>query len=221
MEYNNKYLSFWTGRGFELSYSVCGYFDNRPQIAIRMLGLNFIIKLPFRNKWTDECDSPRYGVSYHNNSLWVYTGGKGNDDGGSTWVVIHMPWDMTWYRTSMLRDDGSWEDEFKWDHKNFYLDKWDGVLRSYRHHYTYKLKSGVVQEVTATVRVSEMEWRPRGAMFTKLFRKVRRYIDVKFDKEVGEESGSWKGGCIGCSYDLLEDETPSECLRRMERNRKF
>jgi hypothetical protein len=44
---------------------------------------------------------------------------------------------------------------------------------------------------------------------------------VVFSAEVGERSGSWKGGCIGCGYDLLPDELPEECLRRMERDRKF
>ena len=40
-------------------------------------------------------------------------------------------------------------------------------------------------------------------------------------KEVGKKKGSWKGGCIGCSYDSKPGETPEECLKRMEKERKF
>ena len=32
---------------------------------------------------------------------------------------------------------------------------------------------------------------------------------------------SWKGGCTGCSYDMIEGETIKACLGRMERERKF
>ena len=57
--------------------------------------------------------------------------------------------------------------------------------------------------------------------WTKLFAKTRRTIDVHFSKEVGERKGSWKGGVMGCGYTLNENETPLECLQRMEVERKF
>jgi hypothetical protein len=40
-------------------------------------------------------------------------------------------------------------------------------------------------------------------------------------KECGERKGSWKGGTLGCSYELLPNETPLDCLKRMEKERKF
>ena len=33
--------------------------------------------------------------------------------------------------------------------------------------------------------------------------------------EVGEETGSWKGGTIGCGYNLKPGETAEECFDRM------
>ena len=30
-----------------------------------------------------------------------------------------------------------------------------------------------------------------------------------------------KGGTISCSYELRKDETPEQCLRRMEKERVF
>jgi hypothetical protein len=50
---------------------------------------------------------------------------------------------------------------------------------------------------------------------------VSTTLDVKFDDEVGERSGSWKGGTIGCSYEMLPNETPEQTLRRMEKEREF
>jgi len=52
-------------------------------------------------------------------------------------------------------------------------------------------------------------------------RWTKESIDVEFSGEVGERSGSWKGGCIGCSYDLRPDETMLCTLRRMEKEQSF
>jgi hypothetical protein len=87
--------------------------------------------------------------------------------------------------------------------------------------YRYVLKNGTVQDRTAEVFVERRSWRPRCLRWTSLFEKSRTSIDVKFDDEVGERTGSWKGGTVGCGYNLLPDESPEQCLRRMERERKF
>jgi len=126
---------------------------------------------------------------------------------------------------------------FEWRHMSHEVRRADGSWGSYvgdweqdkapdgRHEetfpYRYILKNGEVQKVMATVTVERMEWRPRCLRWTKLFRKVRTSIDVKFSDEVGEQTGSWKGGTVGCGYDLRPEETPEECLRRMEAERKF
>jgi hypothetical protein len=91
----------------------------------------------------------------------------------------------------------------KWQETHKYTDKIDGEV------------------VNATISVEEREWRPLWFQWTNLFAKKRRTISIDFDKEVGKQKGSWKGGCVGCGYDLKSDETPVECLRRMEIERKF
>ena len=83
--------------------------------------------------------------------------------------------------------------------------------------YRYTLKSGEVQEVTASVAVEKMVWRRK---WTPFFVK-RTSIDVLFSGEVGEGAGSWKGGCIGCGYTMKRGETAEQTLRRMEAERKF
>ena len=133
-----------------------------------------------------------------------------------------MPWSLDWVRTSALKKDGTWEHELKGkERKNFYEDKWNDILWSETYPYKYTLKSGEVQKRKATVKVDEREWRRRAFKWLTFFNKISRTIDVRFSDEVGERTGSWKGGTIGCGYDLLPNETPLECLRRMEKERKF
>jgi hypothetical protein len=45
--------------------------------------------------------------------------------------------------------------------------------------------------------------------------------DKKITGEVGERTGSYKGGTLGCSHKMLKGETPLQTLRRMEKERKF
>lgn len=89
------------------------------------------------------------------------------------------------------------------------------------HDYTYTLRSGNVQRRRATI-LRERTTRGRHVL-SRLgwLSRVSYSIDVKFDGEVGERSGSWKGGTVGCGHTMLPDETAIDALRRMERERKF
>jgi len=219
--FESKYLVFYFHRGFDLSFELCGYFDNRPRINIDLFFFSLALILPFKNRWTDECDPPKWGIAYHNQTFWIYKGGKGNMKGGNRWWTYHMPWSLEWVRTSALKKDGSWEHETKGNHKGFWRDSFQDILWSETYPYQYTLKSGEVQNIQATVKVEEREWRRRALQWLPIFNKVSRDIDVRFSGEVGEETGSWKGGTIGCGYELLPNETPLDCLRRMEKERKF
>lgn len=122
------WIVFYFRKHFELSYEVCGYFDNRPEINIALFFFHLTIKLPFRNKWTDECDAPKWGIAYHGQTFWIYRGGKGNMNGGNKWWTFDVPWKLDWVRTSNLRKDGKWEHETKKERKSFYEDQWKEVL---------------------------------------------------------------------------------------------
>lgn len=99
-----------------------------------------------------------------------------------------------------------------WSHK-----KHEVLSAPEKHPYRYVLARGEVQEREATIKVERRTW----VRWWVPWRMVSTYIDVEFSGEVGERSGSWKGGCIGCSYEMHDGETPVETLRRMERERKF
>lgn len=114
------------------------------------------------------------------------------------------------------------------------MEEEDGVWRSVRgrgyaskqpkaetHPYTYVLKNGEVQQRDATIH------RTRHVLARQILhrlgwpKRTLHHIEVEFSNEIGERSGSWKGGCTGCSYRMQPGEAPIDTLRRMERERKF
>lgn len=211
--FKSKYLIFYFRWNFEISYESCGYFDNRPRINIGLIFFYLTFILPFRNKWEEECDPPKWGIAIHNSTFWIYRGGKGNDNGGNKWWTIDIPFTLKWVRTSMLLKGGLWEHSTQKDKKEFYLDKWNNIVWSEIYPFTYTLKSGETQYRQATVKVKKIEW--RRIKWLPVFNKIKTTIDVEFNEEVGEETGSWKGGCTGCSYELLPNEDSIKLYRNM------
>jgi hypothetical protein len=211
-------IFYWTWN-FDISFELCGYFDNRPRINLDLIFFNLTLILPFRNNWTNECDPPKWGMVIHNNTLWLYKGGKGNMNGGNKWWNFDFPFiNQEWIRTSILLNDNTWEHEAKGNNKNFYEDKWKQKQKSWKYIYTDSYDG---EKIPTTIYVEEREWRPKWLTWSSLFANVRRTIDIHFDKECGERKGSWKGGTIGCSYELLPNENPLDCLKRMEKEIKF
>lgn len=235
--------------GFCLRFSPWNYFDPRPQIVtnvsslltislfILMLSLGMdwwtlllfpalffswgqlFFQLPWDSKNGNTAEYPDWGINVYSvdgefpNHFWIRLGYKSK--------TIEMPWACKWVRTSLLLKDGTWADETRKKREEFWDDKWNDLKFVETHPYTYTLKNGEIQNRTATITVQEREWRRYYTTFTSLFNRTRRVIEIQFNDEVGERSGSWKGGCTGCSYTLNKGETPLECLRRMEKERKF
>jgi hypothetical protein len=224
-----NWIHFWWGWNFDLSYEICGYFDNRPRINICLVFFHLTVILPFWNKWIDECDPPKWGIGYHNKTMWLYIGGKGNLEGGKKWKTAYMPWMWDLLRTSTLLTSGAWYNEtignrmswfsntntygtYEWLKKNKHIEVYD---------FTYILNSGKTQNRKASIGVSEREYRWHWFKWLPLIKSTIKCIDVEFNDEVGERTGSWKGGTVGCSYVLLPNETPLQCLKRMEKECKF
>lgn len=181
------------------------------------------LKIPY-DTGIDECESPCWGFYFYGEGskipdTFVICKGKKTKH-------IYLPWSYDWVRTSKMLKDGTWLHERRGDRKkgidiNWWSEEIESQLFQETHPYMYKLKSGQQQLRTATIKVEEREWRPRWFRWTSLFAHVRRSIDVEFSDEVGEKSGTWKGGTIGCGYDINQGETPYDCLMRMENERIF
>jgi hypothetical protein len=247
LEIRSKWFSFYP-KWDNLAYLIgpASYFDNRLYINISGIPLLTILLSPLIiwaghwwlfiglvvpwGKWyihlpiyskIDDAEYPQYGFYLYS---WDSKGAAFNElviCRGYKSKFIHMPWRLDWVRTSNLKKDGTWEHETPGNSKDFWDNKWKDILWSKSYPYTYVLKSGKVQERTATLRVEEREWRPIWFKWTKLFRRVRKTINIDFSDEVGERTGSWKGGTTGCSYEMKHGELPVQTLRRMEKERKF
>lgn len=180
------------------------------------------IKLPFLKRWAYDPFEimESWGGSIHFNDMYVYlTWGRRS-------LFLHPIGQYSFRQESYLMPNGTYKlqrslrDQAQAWSKGHVLPtepRWTAVYQ-----YKYVLKDGTVQHRNATVTADEMEWRWKWWKLRLPWpKKVRRSINVTFSDEVGEHTGSWKGGCIGCGYTLRPGETPVECLRRMERERVF
>lgn len=100
--------------------------------------------------------------------------------------------------------------------KQLYKKEWKEKQKSWTYDFTDKYDGEVIPII---IYVEEREWRRKWLKWTNLFSNISRTIDVHFSKECGKKKGSWKGGVIGCSYPLLKNEEPLDCLKRMEKER--
>lgn len=74
------------------------------------------------------------------------------------------------------------------------------------------------QRIEATTHIEEREWTlgTKWCSWLRFFArpKVRRSLDIEFSAEVGPEKGSWKGGTIRHSIDMLPGELHEAAFRR-------
>jgi hypothetical protein len=162
------------------------------------IGLGFVtLAFGFPWKWTvpdeGQCSGPTYGFAFFGDKLWLRFGKEtGRSRDPRRYIALSMPWE--------------------WRHREHEVL---GEPRSYP--YAYTLRSGEVQLRTATItperRLWTRPWLP--------YRRESRYINIDFNTEVGERTGSWKGGVLGCGYDMLPGEHPVKALARMEREQRF
>lgn len=236
-KYYNKWLSFYPKfqrEGFRFTVSSWSYFDPRPQIVTSVSSLLTLILIPFLgfysflllpflffswgqiflslpyNTKEEECGYPDYGLIFYSvngeipNHIWIRKGFKGS--------TINFPWAKKFWKREVFTKDGWVQGEDFWDE-----DKWKNKIVKEIYPYNYTLKSGNIQKRTAEIYQEKRYWRN----WFKLNTYCRKIIEVTFNDEVGERSGSWKGGTIGCGYEMKKGETPLDTLRRMEKERKF
>lgn len=195
-------------------------FEDGYSLNLHAFRINVFIKLPFLRRF--------YRHPKEMMESWGFSvnGDTAHFNWGDRTKVLALPW-RNWIQVAneVRRPDGSWVP---------YVGEWEinsaGMLSETNKEpdgreiveapYRYLLRSGKVQEVTASVYV-ERRIRKLKMLKRLPFAKTTYAIDVRFSDEVGEESGSWKGGCIGCGYTIKPGESPLQCLKRMEQERRF
>lgn len=206
-----KWVSFYPGFShIDFRYSTGNCHNVRHYILLNLGFGSLYIYLPF-DSGHHGSEVPQYGFYYYEGALWLLMGKKTKS--------IDMPYSYQWVRTSYLLNTNKWLHQTKANRKeDFFLreDLWQET-----HPYIYTLKDGTIQNRIATIKIEEREWRWKALKLLGFPKKISRVIDVKFNDEVGERTGSWKGGCLGCNYKILQNESPLQCLRRMESERTF
>ena len=187
-------------------------FGEDPRLSLKIAPLFFAayIKLPFiRNAEPKEIlDS--WGFSWWERSTLQLSWGG--------WSKTYfLPWRWEQVSHKVLRPDGTWAP---------FVGSWERNKAPDGRHiesfpYRYMLKSGKVQERHASVHVERREARIKFLRWLPWPRKVSRGIQVAFSDEVGERTGTWKGGVLGCGYSMKPGETARDTLRRMEQERRF
>jgi hypothetical protein len=217
--------------GFEISFSVGGG-DSDDEFMVHMC-LPFLFSIYLSLAGMYRCKEAKCGVAIHNGSIWFYPLSYRMDSPKSSdpWWRHHyswyFPWSLDWYSTEILDSfrNRVWI-ETKKDRKGKDVFDQMRVRETFENKvslivtYTYTLRDGTHQVVDAKFHVTRMEHRAKWWPIIPI-RKVSTSIWINFSGEIGEGTGSWKGGTLGCGYTLLDNEAPIECLRRMESERKF
>ena len=168
--------------------------------------------------WYWDVDPRQYGFSLNEGHLSVYygrTGGAPMDSSVEQRWGCFLPWTQWRHIRHSLYGLGGehvWTEPkgSKWNAYHEAKDACPSV--------SFAFKDFDGQELTATTLIEEREWRFGTGWFKwlSLFRprKVRRSLDIRFSGETGTEKGSWKGGTIGTSIDMLPGELHEAAFRR-------
>lgn len=122
---------------------------------------------------------------------------------------VHPRWLKTSYQRTLLQ---SGNEGVQW---------WNLPVHQWELGYRYTLKSGRVQERTARLSISERGYCPWFLAWTDLPLIKYTSLDIDFSDEVGDQTGTWKGGVTGTSETMRRGETVYATFRRFERDRKF
>ena len=211
--FKTKWFEIWWHpiTPFVLYLNAAGYFSPYPELFIGLFGLTFYFRIPIKTKY-DECEPPYYGIYILDHALTIHWGRKSI----LFWELPFLTWKMTehcidvkdrgFVKADVLEKENPkdyWDTDWRKEHFNAqvlpYVDSYDGEV------------------VNATIWQEYRIWKRKWLTWLPFWEEKHDYIEIVFDKEVGKEKGSWKGGCIGCRYDLKPGETAEECLKRMEK----
>lgn len=166
-----------------------------------------------RDYW--QIDPRQYGVSLSDGHLTVYYGRVTHDSSTDQNKGWFLPW--TQWRHVRRSLYGLQGELFETVPERAPYDAWSTLEQACpTARFSFEDHDGKV--IVATTRIEEREWRFGAGWFKWLswFRrpKIVRSLNLEFSDEVGPEKGSWKGGMVGTSIDMLPGELHEAAFRR-------
>lgn len=170
--------------------------------------------------WYWDVDQREYGFTLSEGHLSVRLGRQTNDSSTTQDWGCFLPWTQwRFIRHSLYGADGSLFAHLK---QGIRYDSPERVARDDLEkscptvEFAFKDFDG--EEIIATTKIEEREWKFGTGYFKwlSLFRrpKVRRVLDLSFSAETGRRKGSWKGGTVGHSIEMLPGELHEAAFRR-------
>lgn len=167
--------------------------------------------------WYDEIFPREYGFRYVEGALHLHFGAQTHDSATTKSKCIFLPW-MNWRHVRFSLYD--LKGEHFWTERDGDRNAWDasravnGACPKAR----FEFDDYDGKRIVATTHIEEREWRFGIGWFRWLswFRSARisRYLNLEFSDEVGPEKGSWKGGMVGHSIEMLPGELHEAAFRR-------
>lgn len=163
-----------------------------------------------------------YGFSLCDGFLQVFLGAQTHDSLTTKSWSKHLPWTQ-WRHVRHSFYDGAGKHFWtEWDRpRGFALrDSWEArrAVEKACPAAVFEFDDYDGQRLQVKARVEEREWCFGEGWFKwlSIFRKpmIRRSLDLSFSSEVGREKGSWKGGTIGHSIEMLPGEAPEAAFKR-------
>lgn len=206
-------------------------------IRFQAFGATMICELPAIikpwRKWVDLSDKewaknggywdehPReYGFCLSDGHLSVKLGAQTHDSTTTQDWGCFLPWTQ-WRHVAhrIYNADGSFVgnadsvklgERLKWDERAKLIDS------ATKAHFSIIDYDG--EQIAVETYIEEREWWFGTGWFRWLAyfrpRKIRRDLNLSFASEVGPEKGSWKGGMVGHSADMMPGDTPETAFRR-------
>lgn len=186
-----------------VNYRVRHIATSWDEATIKRLGRN----------WYDELFPREYGLHISEGTLHIHYGPQTHCSTDTKSKCVFLPWrnwrfiGKKWYglHGEFLRAGGNnFQEDFAFENDmpkaRFAFDDFDG------------------RRIQADTHIEEREWRFGTGYFKwlSLFRrrKIVRSLSIRFSEGVGPEKGSWKGGTVGTSIDMLQGELHEAAFKR-------
>lgn len=218
-------IARWRGR---IAFEISSGDDEDPEsfILLILFGWAFRMKIPRIlqpfGKWGEHPRS--YGMhlcrGIMSENQWdhfgIHYGPQTMDSSTTKSWSCSVPWtDWRHVRSSVYLPDGSHYADEKRGRGNW--DAWYKLRQEMPKVY-FKLQDYDGTEIVAECYIEEMEWLKGDGWFKwlSLFAKpkVRRSLDMHFDKELGPGKHDWKGGTVGMGCEMLPGDTPQMAFER-------